>query len=90
LIKTCDIDGFGSDLAKLLGGDFLNIVQKRLKKCKKSIIFVAEPWSFRGNIGIFIPRFPYSICNDEYREFIKNYVIGNGNPEGLKIFYVEA
>ncbi|MDR2738098.1 MAG: hypothetical protein LBB18_04155 [Puniceicoccales bacterium] len=86
LLKTYNVDGFRFDLAELLGLDFLDILQKRLKSVKKTVILIAEPWSFRGNIGVSINRLPYSAWNDEYREFVKSYVLGNGNAEGLRYF----
>ncbi|MDR2776786.1 MAG: hypothetical protein LBB17_01935 [Puniceicoccales bacterium] len=86
LIRTYNVDGFRFDLAELLGMDFLNILQKKLKCVKKSVILIAEPWSFRGNIGISMRHLPYSVWNDEYREFVKNYVCGNGNSNGLRYF----
>ncbi|MDR1528180.1 MAG: hypothetical protein LBS22_01160 [Puniceicoccales bacterium] len=86
LIRTYNIDGFRFDLAELLGMDFLNILQKRLKCVKKSVILIAEPWSFRGNIGVSMRHLPYSVWNDEYREFVKSYVCGNGNSNGLRYF----
>ncbi|MDR2628808.1 MAG: hypothetical protein LBC30_02345 [Puniceicoccales bacterium] len=86
LIRTYNVDGFRFDLAELLGMDFLNILQKRLKCIKKSVILIAEPWSFRGNIGVSMRHLPYSVWNDEYREFVKNYVCGNGNSNSLRYF----
>jgi pullulanase/glycogen debranching enzyme len=86
LLRTYNVDGFRFDLAELLGTRFLKILQKRLKNAKKSVVLIAEPWSFRNNIGIAIKKSSYSIWNDEYREFIKSYVTGNGNSEGLRYF----
>ncbi|MDR1413429.1 MAG: hypothetical protein LBI56_00615 [Puniceicoccales bacterium] len=86
LIATYNVDGFRFDLAELLGIDFLNFLQKKLKNVKKSIVLIAEPWSFRGNIGVSMRKLPYSVWNDEYRDFVRNYVLGNGNSEGLRYF----
>jgi pullulanase/glycogen debranching enzyme len=85
-IRAYNVDGFRFDLAELVGMDFLDVVQKRLKNLKPSIILIAEPWSFRGNIGVTMKRLPYSVWNDEYREFVKSYVLGNGNAEGMRYF----
>jgi pullulanase/glycogen debranching enzyme len=85
-IRVYNVDGFRFDLAELLGMDFLDILQKKLKSVKKSIILIAEPWSFRGNIGVAIGRLPYLVWNDEYREFVKNYLLGNGNSDGMRYF----
>ncbi|MDR1433318.1 MAG: hypothetical protein LBI61_03210 [Puniceicoccales bacterium] len=86
LIKTYNVDGFRFDLAELLGIDFLNVLQKRLKNVKKSVVLVTEPWSFRGNIGVSMKRSQYSVWNDEYRDFVRNYVLGNGNSDAIRYF----
>jgi pullulanase/glycogen debranching enzyme len=86
LIKTYNVDGFRFDLAELLGIDFLSFLQKKLKSVKKTIVLVAEPWSFRGNIGVSMRKLSYSVWNDEYRNFARDYVLGNGNSDGLRYF----
>ncbi|MDR1595869.1 MAG: hypothetical protein LBR91_03000 [Puniceicoccales bacterium] len=86
IIKTYNIDGFRFDLAELLSANFLDFLQKRLKSVKKSIALMAEPWSFRGNIGTSMQKLPYSVWNDEYRDFVRSYVLANGNFNGLRYF----
>jgi pullulanase/glycogen debranching enzyme len=86
MLMAYNVDGFRFDLAELLSGNFLDFLQKKLKKVKESVILVAEPWSFRGNIGTSMQKLPYSVWNDEYRDFARNYVLGNGNSEGLRYF----
>jgi pullulanase/glycogen debranching enzyme len=86
MVMAYNVDGFRFDLAELLSANFLNFLQKMLKVVKKSVVLVAEPWSFRGNIGVPMRALPYSVWNDEYREFVRNYVLGNGNSEGLRYF----
>lgn len=86
LVKTYNVDGFRFDLAELLDRNLLNNLQKELKSIKQSLLFIAEPWSFRSNAGIAMNTTQYSLWNDEYREFVKEYVRGNGNSEGLRYF----
>ena len=86
ILRTYNVDGFRFDLAELLEIDFLSEIQERLKSIKDSVILIAEPWSFRGNIGVSMNHLNYSVWNDEYREFVKSYVLGNGNSEGMRYF----
>jgi pullulanase/glycogen debranching enzyme len=81
-----NVDGFRFDLAELLGIEFLKKAESRLKKIKKSVILIAEPWSFRGNIGHEIRSTGFSAWNDEYRNFAADYILGNGNRDGLEYF----
>ncbi|MDR2420084.1 MAG: hypothetical protein LBD40_02085 [Puniceicoccales bacterium] len=85
-IKTYHVDGFRFDLAELLGMDCLRAIEEHLKKIKPSVILIAEPWSFRGYIGHEIRSTGFAAWNDEYRNFIADYVRGNGNREGLEYF----
>ena len=86
ILRTYNVDGFCFDLAELLGIDFLSEIQEKLRSIKESIILIAEPWSFRENIGVSMNHLNYSVWNDEYREFIKSYVLENGNSEGMRYF----
>lgn len=85
-IEVYNVDGFRFDLAELLGLEFLKKAEKTLKKIKKSVILIAEPWSFRGYIGHEIRSTGFSAWNDEYRNFALDYILGNGNREGLEYF----
>ena len=85
-IKTYHIDGFRFDLAELLGLETLTFLANELKKVKKDIILIAEPWSFGGHIGYALKGSPYACWNDGYREFLLKYVNGQGNCEGFKYF----
>ncbi len=85
-ITTYRIDGFRFDLAELLGQEFLHKLESELRMIKNDIQIIYEPWSFRGNIGKQLKSFSGSAWNDEYREFIADYVRGNGNAEGIEYF----
>ncbi|MDR1435321.1 MAG: hypothetical protein LBI77_02860 [Puniceicoccales bacterium] len=85
-VRTYDVDGFRFDLAELVGLEFLDEVRLRLQKIKPSIIMIAEPWSFRSYAGHELRKTKLLGWNDEYREFIRDYVLGNGNCEGLSYF----
>lgn len=84
---TCyGVDGFRFDLAELLGVPVLEEISRRLKAIKQDVILIAEPWSFRGHAALDLKSTSFSYWNDGYRDFIPQYVSGNGNVEGLKYF----
>jgi pullulanase/glycogen debranching enzyme len=86
LVRTYDVDGFRFDLADLVGVATLKEVEVALKAIKPSIILIAEPWSFKGNIGHALRHTGFSCWNDGFREFITQYILGHGNQEGLHYY----
>lgn len=86
LVEAFGVDGFRFDLAELLTVETLREVEIALKRVKPSVILIAEPWSFRGNIAWRLRSIGFSFWNDGYREFVADYVRGHGNPEGLEYF----
>lgn len=85
-VREYDIDGFRFDLAELVGIKFLDRVRERLEKIKPGIVMIAEPWSFRRNAGHDVKATKLLAWNDEFRNFLKQYVLGQGNTEGLRYF----
>ena len=86
LVKTYGVDGFRFDLAELIGIEVLKKIEVALKCIKPSIILIAEPWSFRGHIGLDLKPTGYTHWNDGYREFLRDYLMGQGNQDGLRYF----
>ena len=86
LVRAYDVDGFRFDLADLVGVSTLKEVETTLKVIKPSIILIAEPWSFKGHIGHALRHTGFSCWNDGFREFITQYILGEGNREGLQYF----
>jgi pullulanase/glycogen debranching enzyme len=86
LVRTFDVDGFRFDLADLVGLLTLKEIEVALKAVKPSIILIAEPWSFKGHIGHALRHTGWTSWNDHYREFVTQYVCGQGNAEGLQFF----
>ena len=84
-----NVDGFRFDLAELLGFDVLSEIEFELKKIKPSIILIAEPWSFRGNISGALYDSGFSYWNDGFREFMLSYAKGEGNADGF-FYYISG
>ena len=89
LVQTYGVDGFRFDLAELLTVETLGEIEAALKAVKPTVILIAEPWSFRGNIIGRLHSLGMSFWNDGYREFVADYVCGLGNAEGLR-FYMKG
>lgn len=86
LIQTYDVDGFRFDLAELLGIEVLKEIEQALKAVKPSIILIAEPWSFRGEIKTDLRHAGFMFWNDEFREFAREYVLGKSDIGALAYF----
>jgi len=85
-IKCYDVDGFRFDLAHLIGINTLKEIEFALKKIKPSVILIAEPWSFRGHIALELKHTGFASWNDGFREFVYQYLRGEGNQEGLHYY----
>jgi pullulanase/glycogen debranching enzyme len=85
-IETYGIDGFRFDLAELLGVEVLREIEVALKRVKPDVILIAEPWSFRGHIAGSLRDTGWASWNDGYRNFLRDYVRGNGAPERMEYF----
>ncbi|MFP4166137.1 MAG: alpha-amylase family glycosyl hydrolase [Opitutales bacterium] len=86
LVEAYDVDGFRFDLAELIGAEVLAEVEKELKAVKPSIILIAEPWSFRGDIREQLKPTGFASWNDGFRDFIAQYVRGAGARETIRYF----
>ncbi len=85
-IEAYGVDGFRFDLAELLGVDVLRDIEAALKKVKPDVILIAEPWSFRGHIAGALRDTGWASWNDGYRNFVRDYVRGNGEPERMEYY----
>jgi pullulanase/glycogen debranching enzyme len=86
MIKTYNVDGFRFDLAELLGLEFLYKLERELRLVRQDIQIIHEPWSFHGNMRDGLRHLSGSAWNDEYRDFLAEYVHGRGNFDGMCYF----
>ena len=84
LLEAYGIDGFRFDLAELVGVDVLHDVEVALKQVKPDVILIAEPWSFRGHIAAALRQTGWASWNDNYRNFLREYVHGAGAADKLE------
>ncbi len=85
-IEAYGIDGFRFDLAELLGVEVLREIEMALKRVKPDVILIAEPWSFRGHIAGALRDTGWASWNDGYRDFVRDYVRGNGAAARMEYF----
>ncbi len=81
------VDGFRFDLAELIGLNTLKEIETEIHSEYPEAILIAEPWSFRGHLGSDLQHTSYFTWNDGFREFLKSYVLGDGDVESLKYFF---
>jgi pullulanase/glycogen debranching enzyme len=86
LLQAYGVDGFRFDLAELLGVEVLRDIETALKRTKPGVILIAEPWSFRGHIAGALRDTGWASWNDGYRDFVRDYVRGNGPAERLEYY----
>ena len=82
-LRVYNVDGFRFDLAELIGKPVLLEIEGALKREKSSVILIAEPWSFRGHMANDLTETGWASWNDEYRDFLPEYVKGNGNFDAV-------
>jgi pullulanase/glycogen debranching enzyme len=80
------VDGFRFDLAELIDHETRCIIESTLRRKKPDVLLIAEPWSFRGTCTDALKHTTWSSWNDDFREFVKRYVCGRENHDGLKYF----
>jgi pullulanase/glycogen debranching enzyme len=86
LIEVYGVDGFRFDLAELIGVDVLRDIEVAVKQVKPDAILIAEPWSFRGHIAAALRPTGFASWNDNYRNFVRDYVHGRGGADSLEYF----
>ena len=85
-METYGVDGFRFDLAELLGVEVLREIEPALKRVNPNVILIAEPWSYRGHIAGALRDTGWASWNDGYRDFVRDYVRGNGPPDRMEYF----
>ena len=61
-------------------------METALKRVKRDVILIAEPWSFRGHIAGALRDTGWASWNDGYRDFLRDYVLGHGAAERMEYF----
>lgn len=85
-LEAYGVDGFRFDLAELLGVPVLREIEAALKRVKPDVVLIAEPWSFRGHIAGALRDTGWASWNDGFRDFLRDYVRGNGGADRLEYF----
>jgi pullulanase len=85
-IDAYGVDGFRFDLAELIGVEALREIEVALKRAKRDVILIAEPWSYRGHIAGALRDTGWASWNDGYRDFMRDYVRGHGSADRLEYF----
>ncbi len=86
LLEVYNVDGFRFDLAELIGLESLREIETALKKVRPTVILIAEPWSFRGHVAQKLKATGYSSWNDGFRNFMRQYLKGRGDLEGIQYY----
>ena len=64
----------------------LREIEAALKRVRPDVILIAEPWSFRGHLAGALRDTGWASWNDGYRDFVRDYVRGNGDPARMEYF----
>lgn len=83
-ITAYGVDGFRFDLAELLGLETLREIEQAIRSEFPDTILIAEPWSFRGSVAEPLRSTSFTSWNDRYREFLPDFVWGEGDGETLR------
>jgi pullulanase/glycogen debranching enzyme len=82
-IQAYGVDGFRFDLGELLGKETLAWLEQELKAVHPPVVLIAEPWSFRGHIARDLRETGFASWNDNYREFVRDYLLLKEDASGL-------
>ena len=85
-VTNYHVDGFRFDLAALIDKETLILIEKELKKIKKDVVLIAEPWAMgvsdiKGKLNDKTELWTY--WNDDYRNQIKEFAHGKGNRDSV-------
>ena len=78
------VDGFRFDLAELIDMDTLMEIRDKARKLNPNILLISEPWSFRGDHKHKLTGTGWAAWNNEFRDTVKDFVLGKGDREALK------
>lgn len=84
LMEEFNIDGFRFDLAELIDMETLLEVRDAAQKVNPNVVLVSEPWSFRGTHKYELTGTGWAAWNDDFRNTVKGFVMGDRNLSRLK------
>ncbi|MDR1436367.1 MAG: hypothetical protein LBI39_04155 [Puniceicoccales bacterium] len=86
MLTVYGVDGFRFDLAELIDVETRAAIEERIRRLKPNAILIAEPWSFRGHCAMDLRETSWSFWNDDFRDSIRRYVLGESSGEALRYF----
>ncbi len=84
LMEEFNIDGFRFDLAELIDMETLLKVRDAAQAVNPNVVLVSEPWSFRGTHKYELTGTDWLAWNDDFRNTVKGFVMGDRNLGRLK------
>ncbi len=84
LMEEFNIDGFRFDLAELIDMETLLKVRDAAQKVNPNVVLVSEPWSFRGTHKYELTGTDWAAWNDDFRNTVKGFVMGDRNIDRMK------
>lgn len=79
------VDGFRFDLAELIDMETLMEVRDRARALNPNVLLISEPWSFRGNHKHALKGTGWSAWNDEFRNPVKAFLLGEDQRDAVKL-----
>ncbi|MDR0340593.1 MAG: hypothetical protein LBH53_03505 [Puniceicoccales bacterium] len=86
LLAVYGVDGFRFDLAELIDGETRRAIEERVRQIRPNAVLIAEPWSFRGHCAYGLRESSWSCWNDDFRDSIRRYVLGQSGRDALHYF----
>ncbi len=83
-VEEYGVNGFRFDLAELIDMDTLKLIELEVRKKHPNVVLISEPWSFRGSHKSQLKGTGWAAWNDQFREPVKRFMVGQGDPAALR------